>query len=56
MAHPDDELLGVGGTAMRMKNEGCDVLNFILGEGRGDYLDNKFDTIPNLDVYEELVP
>jgi LmbE family N-acetylglucosaminyl deacetylase len=32
-AHPDDEILGCGGTAARLANEGCDVYTLILGEG-----------------------
>lgn len=32
-AHPDDELLGVGGTVRRLVNEGCEVRAVILGEG-----------------------
>lgn len=32
-AHPDDEILGCGGTAARLVNEGHDVYTVILGEG-----------------------
>jgi LmbE family N-acetylglucosaminyl deacetylase len=32
-AHPDDEVLGCGGTASRLVREGCDVHFAILGEG-----------------------
>lgn len=32
-AHPDDELLGVGGTIRRLVNEGSEVHALILGEG-----------------------
>ena len=32
-AHPDDEILGCGGTAARLANEGCEVYTAILGEG-----------------------
>lgn len=32
-AHPDDEILGCGGTAARMVEEGNDVFTLILGEG-----------------------
>lgn len=32
-AHPDDELLGVGGTVRRLANEGCDIHAVILAEG-----------------------
>lgn len=32
-AHPDDEILGCGGTAVRLVKEGCEVYFAILGEG-----------------------
>ena len=32
-AHPDDELLGVGGTIRRLTNEGKEVRALILAEG-----------------------
>lgn len=32
-AHPDDEVLGCGGTVARMVNEGCRAYTLILGEG-----------------------
>ncbi len=32
-AHPDDELLGVGGTVRRLANEGVDVRAVIMAEG-----------------------
>ena len=32
-AHPDDELLGCGGTAARLAKEGHSVYMAILGEG-----------------------
>lgn len=33
-AHPDDEILGVGGTAARRSEEGDNVYALILGEGQ----------------------
>ena len=33
-AHPDDELLGVGGTAAALSDAGCEVFALILGEGQ----------------------
>jgi len=32
-AHPDDEILGCGGTIARLVNEGCEAYTIILGEG-----------------------
>lgn len=32
-AHPDDEVLGCGGTIARLSKEGYDIYTFILGEG-----------------------
>jgi LmbE family N-acetylglucosaminyl deacetylase len=32
-AHPDDEVLGCGGTAARLVNEGDEVFTLVLGEG-----------------------
>jgi LmbE family N-acetylglucosaminyl deacetylase len=32
-AHPDDEVLGCGGTVARLVKEGCKVFTLILGEG-----------------------
>lgn len=32
-AHPDDEVIGCGGTIARLAQEGCDVYIAILGEG-----------------------
>jgi len=91
-AHPDDEVLGCGGTIRRFRNTGCEVGVFILGKGPTsrepdstpgrlqeikdttsletkavsrllsyelvdypevswpDFKDNRFDTLPNLDV------
>ncbi len=32
-AHPDDEVLGCGGTIARLAMEGCNTYTLILGEG-----------------------
>lgn len=32
-AHPDDEIMGCGGTAAKLSNDGCEVYTLILGEG-----------------------
>lgn len=89
-AHPDDEILGCGGTAARLANEGHSVYFSIFGEGitsryknREDaeqtlltnlnqnaqkaaeiigvkdvffypFPDNRFDTIPLLDIIKEV--
>ena len=47
-AHPDDEALGMGGTTARLKSEGHAVEILLLGKGRGDELDNRFDVKPLL--------
>lgn len=45
-AHPDDEVLGCGGTTERLKREGNKIKYLVLGQGRGDELDNRFDKLP----------
>lgn len=47
-AHPDDEVLGCGGTTAWLEKQGCEVEYLILGGGRGDDLDNQFDKEPLL--------
>jgi LmbE family N-acetylglucosaminyl deacetylase len=91
VAHPDDEILGCGGTVARMINEGAEAMTLILGEGITSrcgqnytielddeirtlirqsedankiigiekidfyYLpDNKFDTVPLLDIVKKI--
>ena len=90
-AHPDDEVLGCGGTIARLINEGYEAFTLILGEGitsrddkreehrrKGeikelknqmheankiigikklfnfDFPDNRFDTIPLLDIVKKI--
>ena len=90
-AHPDDEILGCGGTVARLVKEGCHVCTLILGEGvtsrdakrdrakrgkeietlkkqareankrlgvrnvvLGDLPDNRFDTVPMLDIIKTV--
>ena len=89
-AHPDDEVLGCGGTAARFVSEGHEVSVVILGEGitarydkryqanhslleelhfsmrkaasilglpeptRFDLPDNRFDTVPLLDIIKKI--
>jgi len=90
-AHPDDEIIGCGGTAARLIKEGQQVYTLILGEGitardkkrssekreseikllkqqvveankiigvtdvfAYDFPDNRFDTVPLLDVIKKI--
>jgi len=90
-AHPDDEVLGCGGTIARFADEGCEVYTLILGEGitsrddsrdrhkreeeirtlkkqvedannilgvkkiyTFDFPDNRFDTVPLLDIIKTI--
>lgn len=45
-AHPDDELLGAGGTGHKHVRKGDQVLTLILSQGRNDPIDQKFDNLP----------
>lgn len=51
-AHPDDEILGVGGTAARHVAQGDIVYALILGEGQTSRGEHREDT--SRDVVEEL--
>lgn len=53
-AHPDDEILGVGGTMARLRAEGNDVRTFIYGEGRTDITDQRFDELPLLNITHRI--
>jgi len=90
-AHPDDEVLGCGGTVARLSMEGSDIYTIILGEGvtsrdwkrdlpkrkneiaelkkqaesankvlgvkkvyMFDFPDNRFDTVPLLDIIKTV--
>ena len=90
-AHPDDEILGCGGTIKRLVDEGCIAYTLILGEGitsrddkrdrnerileiealkkqvreanrivgvkdvyLHDFPDNRFDTVPLLDIVKVI--
>jgi len=53
-AHPDDEVLGVGGTTARYRAEGHTVYERIIGKGRGDELDQRFDTQPLLHYIQQI--
>jgi|TARA_B100002003_G_scaffold172984_1_gene160886 LmbE family N-acetylglucosaminyl deacetylase len=52
-AHPDDEVLGCGGTVARLSMEGSDVYTIILGEGVTSR-DNKRDLIKRKNEISEL--
>lgn len=51
-AHPDDEILGVGGTAARHAAEGDAVYALILGEGQTSRSTHREDT--RREIVEEL--
>jgi LmbE family N-acetylglucosaminyl deacetylase len=53
-AHPDDVELGCAGTMARFKAEGKKVRVFVYGKGRGDKLDQRFDTIPLLEITQTI--
>ncbi len=90
-AHPDDEILGCGGTAARLAREGNEIFTMIVGEGITsrdenrqreirekeiaqlkkqiteanqaigvkdvfvyDFPDNRFDSVPLLDIVKEV--
>lgn len=90
-AHPDDQVLGCGGTISRLVKEGCEAFSLILGEGATsrdeqrsprkrksevtdlkkqtaaadkalgikrtflfDFPDNRFDTVPFLDIVKTI--
>jgi len=53
-AHPDDEVLGVGGTTARLRAEGHIVHERVIGKGRGDELDQRFDTQPLLHYIQQI--
>jgi len=90
-AHPDDEILGCGGTVARLIEEGCEGYTLVLGEGMTsrdekrnrkarvkeinalkrqieeagriigirevfsfDFPDNRFDTVPFLDIVKVI--
>jgi len=45
-AHPDDEILGCGGTWNKFNREGSNVSIYIADNGRNDERDQKFDIYP----------
>jgi len=53
-AHPDDEVLGCGGTTARLRAEGHTVHERIIGKGRGDEIDQRFYTQPLLSYIQQI--
>ena len=53
-AHPDDEVLGCGGTTARLCSEGHTIHERIIGKGRGDSQDQKFDMQPLLEHIQRI--
>ena len=53
-AHPDDECLGVGGTESRLAREMYHIEHLILDNGRGDSLDQRFDSVPIQDFVTRI--
>jgi LmbE family N-acetylglucosaminyl deacetylase len=51
-AHPDDEVLGCGGTIARFVNEGSEVTIVLMGEGPQARHDSKEEGMQNKDVSE----
>lgn len=56
-AHPDDEVLGCGGTIKRLVNEGCTAHTLILGEGitSRDEERNRHDRILEIEALKKQV-
>lgn len=53
-AHPDDELLGAGGTWHRYKRYRDSVSAMIISNGRDDPIDQRFDTLPIKDFISKI--
>lgn len=54
-AHPDDQVLGCGATAnCKVREYDADVLELVIGKGRGDLLDNRFDTVPLIEFAQQI--
>ena len=50
-AHPDDEILGCGGTSARLAKAGAEIYTLILGEGVG----GRYESSQSLDAAKEVV-
>jgi len=49
-AHPDDIEIGCGGTLALHRIRGDEIHKLIMSKGRDDEIDQKFDTIPLVDI------
>ncbi len=49
-AHPDDEVLGCGGTVARLANDGCEVYTLILGTG----ISARYDQADSQNIKSEI--
>lgn len=54
VAHPDDEILGAGGTIHKHLEAGDDVHYTIISKGRKDKIDQKFDTLPIVKIISTI--
>ncbi len=52
VAHPDDEILGIGGTIKKCNNDGSEIIAVILGEGQVSRYNRREDMPPG--IIEEL--
>jgi LmbE family N-acetylglucosaminyl deacetylase len=53
-AHPDDEVLGCGGTIDKFIDLGHEIDYYIVSRGRGDKRDQRFDSYPLRDFIEAI--
>lgn len=53
-AHPDDEVLGCGGTISKLSGQGHKVTVKICGQGRDSWADQRFDAWPLLEWTQDI--